>query len=174
MTELAGVEIPAEVLPQVEGRSLLPLLSGTAKEWPDRTLFTHVGRWGNMQKGADPETGKLLQTSVRTDRWHLVSSFPGSGLPAVKGQAAKTAQKGAGKAGKGKSAQAQPVWMLFDVSKDYGETTDVAAQHPDVVKDLIARHDAWWKECRPLMVNEDAEGPAENPFKVLFRQQVGK
>ena len=64
--------------------------------------------------------------------------------------------------------------MLFDVSKDYGETTDVAAQHPEVVKDLIARHDAWWKECRPLMVNEGVQGPAENPFKVLFRQQVGK
>ncbi|MFM7208780.1 MAG: arylsulfatase [Verrucomicrobiota bacterium] len=175
MIELTGAEIPAEVLPQVEGRSLLPLLSGTAKEWSDRTLFTHVGRWGNMQKGVDPESGKLQQTSVRTDRWHLVSSLPNAGLPAAKGAAPKGAQKGNAKA-KAKAAQTQPafVWMLFDVSKDYGETKDVAAQHPEVVKDLVARHDAWWKECRPLMVNESVEGPAENPFKVLFRQQVGK
>jgi len=39
---------------------------------------------------------------------------------------------------------------------------------------LIARHEAWWKECRPLMVNENVAGPAENPFKVMYRQQVGK
>ena len=55
-----------------------------------------------------------------------------------------------------------------------GETTDVAAQHPTVVADLIAKHDAWWKECRPLMVNENAVGPAENPFKVMYREQMGK
>ena len=65
-------------------------------------------------------------------------------------------------------------WQLFDLSVDYGETTDVAARHPEVVKDLIARHDAWWKECRPLMVNEDVVGPAENPFKVMYRQQMGR
>ena len=62
----------------------------------------------------------------------------------------------------------------LDLSVDYGETTDVAAQHPEVVKDLIARHDAWWKECRPLMVNENVAGPAENPFKVMYREQTGK
>ncbi|MGA0133788.1 MAG: arylsulfatase [Opitutales bacterium] len=173
-TGLAGVEIPAEVQPQVEGRSLLPLLEGGNVEWPDRTLFTHVGRWGNMNKGVDPESGRLQQTSVRTNRWHLVSSTPGLGLPAAKAGAPKAAQKGAGKAAKGRSAPGQMVWMLFDVTKDYGETHDVAAEHPEVVKDLIARHEAWWKECRPLMVNEDVQGPAENPFKVLFRQQIGR
>ena len=175
MVDVAGAVIPSsEVQSQVEGRSLLPLLSGGNAEWPDRVLFTHVGRWGNMQKGADPESGKLQQTSVRTNRWHLVSALPGAGLPAAKAAtkgAAPKAQKGVAKA---KGQPAQPVWMLFDVSKDYGETTDVAAEHPEVVKDLIAKHDAWWNECRPLMVNEGAVGPAENPFKVLFRQQVGK
>lgn len=174
MTELAGAEIPPEVLPQVEGRSLVPLLQGTAKDWPDRTLFTHVGRWDNAQKAADPQAGKLQQTSVRTARWHLVSALPNAGLPAVKGAAVKAGQKGNAKSAKAKGAAAQPVWMLFDITKDYGETTDVSAEHPDVVKDLVARHDAWWKDCLPLMVNEGAKGPAENPFKVLFRQQVGK
>jgi len=169
--ELTGAPASATMRAQMEGRSLVPLL--TAKEgqnvaWPDRTLFTHVGRWGNMVKGVDPEVGRYAQTSVRTARWHLVSA-------ANAGNAAKGKAKAAKKAlPEGAPVAAKPNWQLFDLSADYGETTDVAAQHPEVVADLIARHDAWWKECRPLMVNENVAGPAENPFKVLFREQVGK
>ena len=90
------------------------------------------------------------------------------------------AAKGKGKAGKkapqspADFVQAAANWELFDLSADYGETTNVAAQHPEVVAELIAKHDAWWKECRPLMVNENVAGPAENPFKVLYREQMGK
>jgi arylsulfatase len=171
LLELTGAEASPQMKAQLEGRSLMPLL--TAKEgqniaWPDRTLFTHVGRWGNMAKGVDPEVGKYAQTSVRTARWHLVSAGPAA------------AAKGKGKAAKKAPATTTEIkptpanWQLFDLNVDYGETTDVSAQHPEVVKDLIARHDAWWKECRPLMVNENVEGPAENPFKVLYRQQMGK
>jgi arylsulfatase len=164
---------------QLEGRSLLPLLQAKAGEniaWPDRTLFTHVGRWGNMLKGVDPEVGKFAQTSVRTARWHLVSGSP---IP-------QSGQKAGGKKAKNVKAAApapqSPAeikhapanWQLFDLSVDYGETTDVAAQHPEVVADLIARHDVWWKECRPLMVNENVAGPAENPFKVMYREQMGR
>ena len=72
------------------------------------------------------------------------------------------------------TAPARPNWQLFDLGVDYGETTDVAAQHPEVVGELVAKHDAWWKECRPLMVNEGVKGPAENPFKVMYREQMGK
>jgi len=113
---------------------------------------------------------------VRTARWHLVSASP---IP-------QSGQKAGGKKAKNVKAaapapqspaeikQAPANWQLFDLSVDYGEITDVAAQHPEVVADLIARHDAWWKECRPLMVNENVAGPAENPFKVMYRQQMGK
>jgi arylsulfatase len=156
---------------QLEGRSLMPLLTAKVGEnidWPDRTLVTHVGRWGNMAKGVDPEVGKYAQTSVRTARWHLVSAANVGNPAKGKGKTAKkTVPEGA-------PAAAKPNWQLFDLSADYGETTDVAAQHPEVVVDLIAKHDAWWKECRPLMVNENVAGPAENPFKVLYRAQVGK
>ena len=177
--ELTGTPASATMKSQLEGRSLLPLLTakpGQDVAWADRTLITHVGRWGNMVKGVDPEVGKFSQTSVRTARWHLVSASP---IP-------QSGQKAGGKKAKNVKAaapapqspaeikQAPANWQLFDLSVDYGEITDVAAQHPEVVADLIARHDAWWKECRPLMVNENVAGPAENPFKVMYRQQMGR
>jgi arylsulfatase len=171
--ELTGTLASDQMKAQIEGRSLVPLLTakpGQDVAWPDRTLFTHVGRWGGMVKGVDPEVGKYAQTSVRTARWHLVST----------GVATNVASKGKGKTGK-KAPQSPadftPVsanWELFDLSVDYGETTDIAAKHPEVVAELVAKHDAWWKECRPLMVNENAPGPAENPFKVLYREQMAK
>ena len=170
--ELTGTPASQAMKAQMEGRSLVPLLTAkVASEiaWPDRVLFTHVGRWGNMVKGVDPETGKFAGTSVRTARWHLVSAGASGG---GKGKANAKAKKSAADA-EGNSSG--PKWELFDLSADYGETTDVAAAHPDVVADLTAKHDAWWKECRPLMVNENAVGPAENPFKVMYQEQmVGK
>ncbi len=70
LAEIAGADLPAEAKAQVEGRSLWPLLKDPAADWPDRVLFTHVGRW---PKGADPDTFKYRGCSVRTPRWHLVS-----------------------------------------------------------------------------------------------------
>ena len=169
--ELTGTPASAQMKAQIEGRSLVPLLTaklGQNIAWPDRTLFTHVGRWGNMVKGVDPEVGKYAQTSVRTARWHLVSAANAGNAAKGKGKAAKKTTPEA------TPAVAKPNWQLFDLSVDYGETTDVAAQHPEVVADLIAKHDTWWKECRPLMVNENVAGPAENPFKVMYREQTGK
>ena len=66
--ELTGTPASATMQAQMEGRSLLPLLTakvGQQVAWPDRTLFTHVGRWN----GADPEVGRYANTSVRTARW---------------------------------------------------------------------------------------------------------
>ena len=71
LAELAGAKITNEVKDQVEGRSLVPLLTDSQAAWPDRTLFTHLGRW---PKGDSPETCKFSNCSVRTSRWHLVSA----------------------------------------------------------------------------------------------------
>jgi arylsulfatase len=174
--ELTGTPASEPMKAQMEGRSLVLLLTakvGQDVNWPDRTLFTHVGRWGNMVKGVDPEVGKYAETSVRTTRWHLVSSANNSKPGAKAGpKNAKATKKASPSPADFKQTPSN--WQLFDLSVDYGETTDVAAQHPEVVADLIAKHDAWWKECRPLMVNENVAGPAENPFKVMYREQMGK
>ena len=70
LAELAGAKLSDDVKAQVEGRSLVPLLLDSPAVWPDRTLFTHFGRWA---KGDSPETCKFSKCSVRTPRWHLVS-----------------------------------------------------------------------------------------------------
>ena len=62
-------EVMKLVQAQVEGRSLLPLLKDPGAPWPERILFTHVGRW---PQEADREQYKYRHCSVRTPRWHLV------------------------------------------------------------------------------------------------------
>jgi arylsulfatase A-like enzyme len=40
----------------------------------------------------------------------------------------------------------EKTWRLHDIVADPGETTDLAAKHPDVVKSLAARYDKWLAE----------------------------
>ena len=64
-------------------------------------------------------------------------------------------------------------WELYDIAADPGERQDVAASHPDVVRRLAAAFAVWWAGVQPDLVNEDLDGPAENPFKAAFRAQFG-
>jgi len=66
LAELVGAQPPQPV----DGRSLLPLLRDPAAAWPDRHLFTHVGRW---EKGQAAQS-KYRQCRVRGPRWELVSN----------------------------------------------------------------------------------------------------
>jgi arylsulfatase A-like enzyme len=62
---------------------------------------------------------------------------------------------------------------LYDLQADPGETTNVIAQHPDVVAKLRRAYDQWWEEVQPLLVNEDVKAPKMNPFKELYWKQFG-
>lgn len=64
-------------------------------------------------------------------------------------------------------------WELYDLKADPGETTDVAARFPEVVKELAAAYDGWWNEVLPALENENAEPPAIAPYKELYRRQFG-
>jgi choline-sulfatase len=64
-------------------------------------------------------------------------------------------------------------WELYDLETDPGEETDVASRHPDVVTRLAAEYDRWWASVQPDLVNENLDGPAENPFKAAYRRQFG-
>ena len=148
VAELVGATLTDAERKQVEGRSLIPVLTAADAPWSERTLFTHVGRW---EPGSDPEKGKYVNCSVRTPRWTLVSA-----------------------GGKPRSPKPTAAWQLFDLQNDREQTRDVASDHPNVVAEMQAAYERWWSEVRPRMVNEGAKGPAVNPFKELYWKQFGR
>jgi arylsulfatase len=65
--ELAGAKFTESA--KLDGRSLLPLLRDPAAPWPDRYLFTHVGRWPKGQAAQS----KHKSCAVRNSRFRLVN-----------------------------------------------------------------------------------------------------
>ena len=109
LAELADAPLPPQ---PIDGLSLAPILAGDEKAAPRDHFFYYYGR--------------ELQ-AVRQGRWklhfpHVYRSYRGvepgrDGFP-------------------GPYAQGRTGLELYDLDSDIGETTDVAASHPDVVKDL--------------------------------------
>ena len=62
--------------------------------------------------------------------------------------------------------------LLYDINADPYEKTDVAADHPDVIRRLRKAYDAWWTETVPLMVNEDVPYAPAQPQAVRYEKQL--
>jgi arylsulfatase len=156
LAELAGAKVPDDVAKNLDGRSLVPLLKDPKAAWSDRMLVTHVGRW---PKG-EADNAVFEKCRVRNQRYSLVSEPT---------EAEKSAER---------AKQFLPVaiakWQLFDLQADYGEKHDIAAEHPEIVKEMTKYYEKWWNEVRLCMENEDLTGPKENPFVTLYRQQYGE
>jgi len=103
-----------------------------------------VAHQGRWAKGKAAES-KYRHCSIRNTRWQMVCD----------------------------TKDGSKHWQLFDLKADPGEKNDVAAERPDVVKQLDAAYDKWWAEVLPCLENENAVGPKENPFKVLYWKQFG-
>ena len=141
LLDLCGVKAPAG--PKLDGTSLRPLLESTdSSAWPDRTLFTHNPiNESNKYPGA-----------VRTQTYRLVCE--------IKGPAG-------GSSAKANDASATP-WQLYDMEADPGETKNIAASRPEIVKDLEARYEAWFADISreglrrfPLPVGHAEHDPVE-------------
>ena len=63
--------------------------------------------------------------------------------------------------------------MSISFTAGSGEKNNLAAERPEVVRELKAAYDRWWEETQPYLVNEDAVGPKVNPFKELYWKQFG-
>lgn len=128
LLEACSVPLPKEV--HLDGKSLVPLLSGTASDWPDRALFF---QW---HRGDEPQ--RYNNCAVLTQRYKLVN---------------------------GKE--------LYDLENDPGEQTDIASHHPDLVAQMRARYEAWFKDVSStrgyapprIMIGSTHENPS-----VLTRQ----
>jgi arylsulfatase len=68
LAEITGAKLPEGV--SLDGRSLWPLLKNPQAQWPDRFLFTHVGRWEKGRAG----DSKFLNCAVRYSRFRLVNN----------------------------------------------------------------------------------------------------
>lgn len=141
LAELADAKIPDGV--ELDGRSLVPLLTDPQSVWPDRNLFFHQGRWpksnasGNWGKGdCNPDSYKLKNFAVRNDKWRLVG-----------------------------------VNSLYNIEEDPGETTNVIGENPEIAAEMLKAYEAWWQQVRPMMVNEDAPLDIGKPFVEQFEKQ---
>ena len=133
LAQLAGAKVSAQT--ELDGRSLVPLLRDPQADWPDRFLFTHVGRW---EKGK-AQAAKFTNCAVRNNRFQLVNNSE-----------------------------------LYDLAVDPGQMMNVITEHVEVVAKMRVAYDQWWSEILPALENEDAVGPAVNPFKELYWKQFGK
>jgi len=61
---------------------------------------------------------------------------------------------------------------LYDMQEDPGQKENVIQEHPEVAERMRAAFDRWWKETRPMMVNEDVPLAEERPYHVLYRKQA--
>ena len=110
VAELAGAELPSH---KIDGKSILPLIKNEPDAIsPHEAYFFYYGR--------------ELQ-AVRMGNWKL--HFP-HGYRTMAGRPG-------GSGGKPTSySQARIELSLFDLSKDIGETTNVAGSHPEIVKQI--------------------------------------
>lgn len=46
-------------------------------------------------------------------------------------------------------------WLLFDMEKDFSETTDIAARHPQIVEKMAQIYEAWSNSCRDSFDGKD-------------------
>jgi arylsulfatase/arylsulfatase A len=112
--DAAGVAVPEGV--SLDGRSLLPLLTGEPGAWPDREIVIQAHR------GDVPV--RYHHFMLRNQRYKLVhpSGFGEEGF------------------------EGEPVFELYDMEADPLELEDLAAARPEEVAALRAAYDAWFDD----------------------------
>jgi arylsulfatase A-like enzyme len=110
---IAGQPLPADAAP--DSFNVLPALLGEPHDKPIRDHLV-------MQ------TNGTNNLAIRKGPWKFIPGNPGGGYAKAK---AKGEAKGEGKA-------AGPGAQLFNLADDLAETRNVAAEHPEIVKELTA------------------------------------
>jgi arylsulfatase A-like enzyme len=132
-TALAAAGVTAQAEKPLDGVNLLPFLDGTRSDAPHEFLFW---RFGN-------------QMAVRKGDWKLTLADPRppAGSP-------KTAQDDADsrprlrrrRPGRSAGGGERPEPRLYNLAQDIGESKNVASEHEETVKDLMAAWEKWNSE----------------------------
>ncbi len=109
IAKLSGGEVPSDRI--IDGRDILPVLTGTSTMAPHDVLDFY---WGAELH------------AVRSGQWKLHVPHPYQSFESAGHDGAP-----------GKYVRKEIGLSLFDLAADPGESTDVAAAHPDVVKRLL-------------------------------------
>ena len=151
LAELAGIRLQPEHKRKLDGISLVGLLTSAEADWPDRMLFTHMGRWPTGKAASH----KYALCSVRWRQYQLVRNEPCDD-PHCRGECRifRKTEHGATKiaysAKKGQFHYAWTPrpghWALYDTHKDPAQETDLAKDHPEIVAKLARAYDQWWDE----------------------------
>ena len=131
----AGIEVPGNL----DGKDLLPYLTGETQNKPHEYLFwagPRLYHWSADNAGFWSQYYK----------WITFKSDKKASKKKKKGPASWTVL--AGKWMLQADAEEEK-FELFNIEKDPGETTDVSVQHPDVVKRLSAAFADWIKDKTP-------------------------
>lgn len=126
-TLLEACKVPVPKALNLDGISLMPLLSGKVKNLPEREIF--------IQGHAGSEPYKYFHFTVRGQRYKLISpnddpygniTRPGSGEAEMKKLFASL--------------------ELYDIEKDPSEIDNIAKQHLDIVKSMLSRYETWFDQ----------------------------
>ncbi len=168
LCDYAGVAIPAELAPKLEGYSLRPLLEGSSSgaDWQtDRMLFHHVARWPSGHAAAH----KYAMAGVRQGNFLLLRSHSCGDpecmkfssqcvtLNAVKDRGLRKTTYTDDNAQYHWGVSAPDRWSLYDSKADPGCETDIATDHPDLVATLSEAYESWWADIYPEMIAADGD-----------------
>jgi arylsulfatase A len=113
--DVCKVPFPRSV--SFDGKSLLPLLSDSKADWPERIFYYQFHR------GVKPI--KYRNVAVRSGDYKLVQAV-GRGIEPYSLETAK--------------------FELYDLGRDPLETDDIASKRPEVVERLKKRYDSWFED----------------------------
>ncbi len=122
LLDLCGVPLPGGL--KLDGISLRPLLQAKSPDWPDRTLFVQQSR--PDPAGID-EPRLFTHCAARTQRFKIVMTAKTEELSYTQ-------------------AIGEQETELYDMQADPGERTNIASQHPEIVKRMRADYEAWFKD----------------------------
>ncbi len=159
LCQLAGVDLPESLLPQLEGKSLVPLLEGRKSPWHEkRILYHNVARWtsGYAQYHKNHNCGVrqgdyLLLRSSHCGQPGCRIKFSPCALLKLIEQGQKSAHYTEGNA-QHHWGVSGPEWELYNVKSDPANQHNLAESHPDLVHTLSSSYNQWWEGMYDTMI----------------------